>query len=336
MAGHGTYIREGPGRAEVAFAVADAWHGHGIATVLLAHLAAAAAEEGIETFTATVLSENRRMLGVFHDSGFPVVARRAEGEIEIELPTSLSPAARQRFEERQRTADVAAVAHVLRPSSVAVIGGRRGQGLRGALHRVEDPAALAVRRGRRRARGDRRRRPTRSSTPRAACAAKGVRALVVLTAGSSRTSDELLAVCRSAGMRLVGPDSPRRREPGDRVRRDRRSRRAAAGRHRLRVAERRVRDRGDRRGGGARPRLLVVRLDGRQGRPLGQRLHGVLGAGRRHVGAAALPGVVRQPAPVRPDRAPDHAGEADRGGQGRPHGAARRPRTPARCSRRRT
>ena len=25
------------------------------------------------------------MLGVFHDSGFPVVARRAEGEIEIEL-----------------------------------------------------------------------------------------------------------------------------------------------------------------------------------------------------------------------------------------------------------
>ena len=95
VVGHGTYIRAGPGRAEVAFAVADAWHGHGIATVLLAHLAHAAAGEGIETFSATVLSENRRMLGVFHDSGFPVVARRSEGEIELELPTSLSRAARR-------------------------------------------------------------------------------------------------------------------------------------------------------------------------------------------------------------------------------------------------
>ena len=53
---HGTYICEAPGRAEVAFAVADAWHGHGIATVLLAHLAHAASTAGVETFTATVLS----------------------------------------------------------------------------------------------------------------------------------------------------------------------------------------------------------------------------------------------------------------------------------------
>src|SRR5215210_356018 len=122
VVGHGTCVPAAPGRAEVAFAVADAWHGHGIATVLLAHLAHAAAGQGIDTFIATVLSENRRMLGVFHDSGFPVVSRRAEGEIELELPTSLSAGARRRFEERQRVADVAAVAHVLRPSSVAVIG----------------------------------------------------------------------------------------------------------------------------------------------------------------------------------------------------------------------
>ena len=204
VAGHGTYIREGPERAEVAFAVADAWHGHGIATVLLAHLAAAAAEEGIETFTATVLSENRRMLGVFHDSGFPVVARRAEGEIEIELPTSLSPAARQRFEERQRTADVAAVAHVLRPSSVAVIGDAE-VGFAGAVRRVEDPAALAS------VEGDVELAviavpPDAVLDAARACAAKGVRALVVRTAGVADVA-ELLAVCRSAGMRLVGPGS---------------------------------------------------------------------------------------------------------------------------------
>ena len=217
VVGHGTYIRAGSGRAEVAFAVADAWHGHGIATVLLAHLAHAAAGEGIETFGANVLSENRRMLGVFHDSGFPVVARRSEGEIELEFPTSLSRAARERFEERQRTADVAAVAHVLRPASVAVIGGSeargtlggevvrnlRAGGFAGALHVLPDGAALAG--------VDGAVELAVIAVPADAvveaageCAAKGVRALVVLTAVAE--PDELLAVCRDAGMRMVGPD----------------------------------------------------------------------------------------------------------------------------------
>src|SRR5215210_1469299 len=105
VVGHGTYLHATPGRAEVAFAVADAWHGHGIATVLLAHLAHAASAGGIGTFEATVLSENRHMLGVFHDSGFPVASHRSEGAIEIEFPTSLSRDARCRFEDRQREAD---------------------------------------------------------------------------------------------------------------------------------------------------------------------------------------------------------------------------------------
>jgi acyl-CoA synthetase (NDP forming) len=45
------------------------------------------------------------------------------------------------------------------------------------------------------------------------CAAKGVSALVVLTAGFAEVGgegrarqDELLAVCREAGMRMVGPN----------------------------------------------------------------------------------------------------------------------------------
>ena len=207
VVGHGTYIRAGSGRAEVAFAVADAWHGHGIATVLLAHLAQAAAGEGIETFSANVLSENRRMLGVFRDSGFPVVARRSEGEIDLEFPTSLSRAARERFEERQRTADVAAVAHVLRPASVAVIGGSgevvrnvRAGGFAGPLHVLPDSSALDV--AVEVAVID---VPADAVVEAArACAATGARALVVLTAVAE--PGELLAVCRHAGMRMVGPD----------------------------------------------------------------------------------------------------------------------------------
>ncbi len=236
VVGHGTYLCEAAGRAEVAFAVADAWQGHGIATVLLAHLAQAASTAGIGTFTAIVLSGNHRMLRVLHDSGFLVSARRAGREIEIEFPTSLSRDARRRFEERQREADVAAVGYVLRPSSVAVIGASRRPGtVGGELVRnllaagFSGPLHLVNARG-----GEVAGRPTVRSicdvdgevelaviaVPASAvvdvaraCADKGVRALVVLTAGFAEVGpagralqDDLLTVCRAAGMRMVGPN----------------------------------------------------------------------------------------------------------------------------------
>ena len=212
---HATYFRETQDRAEVAFAVADAWHGHGIATVLLAHLAQAASSDGVGTFTATVLSENHRMLGVFRDSGFAVSAHRSDGEVQLEFPTSLSLAARRRFEARQRNAGVAAVAHVLRPASVAVIGAAeppgaevvrnlRAGGFARPLHGVDEAGALAA------VEGDV--ELAVLAVPAAvvidaarACAAKGVRALVVLTPGFTEV-DELLAVCRAAGMRMLGPN----------------------------------------------------------------------------------------------------------------------------------
>ena len=216
--------------------MADAWHGHGIATVLLAHLAHAASTAGIDTFTAIVLAGNHRMLGVFHESGFLVSARRSEGAIEIEFPTSLSRDARRRYEERQREADVAAVGHVLRPSSVAVIGASRrpgtvgGEVVRNLLAAgFSGPLHLVNARG-----GEVAGRPTVRSIADVegdvelaviavpanavldvarACAAKGVRALVVLTAGFADVGpagralqDELLAACRAAGMRMVGPN----------------------------------------------------------------------------------------------------------------------------------
>jgi acyl-CoA synthetase (NDP forming)/RimJ/RimL family protein N-acetyltransferase len=212
---HATFFRETPDRAEVAFAVADAWHGHGLATVLLAHLAHAASGEGVGTFTATVLSENRRMLGVFRDSGFAVSAHRSEGEVHLEFPTSLSPEARRRFEARQRDAGVAAVAHVLRPASVAVIGtsgppgaevvrNLRAGGFTRPLQLVDEAGALAA------VDGDVELAvlavPAAAVVEAArACAAKGVRALVVLTPGFTEV-DDLLAVCRAAGMRMLGPN----------------------------------------------------------------------------------------------------------------------------------
>ena len=125
---HGAYVRIDGERAEVAFVVADAWQGHGIATIMLGQLAAAAQAHGITAFNAEVLPGNHRMIGVFRDSGFPVELRSRGDVIEVELPTSLSEVALERFERRERTASVAAMRNFLRPSSVAVIGASRRRG----------------------------------------------------------------------------------------------------------------------------------------------------------------------------------------------------------------
>ena len=102
---HGAYIGIDAERAEVAFLVADEWQGRGIATILLAHLADVAERHGFETFTAEVMPANHRMIEVFRESGFPIDMHSTRDSIEIELPTSLSPQALDRFEERERTAE---------------------------------------------------------------------------------------------------------------------------------------------------------------------------------------------------------------------------------------
>jgi predicted CoA-binding protein/GNAT superfamily N-acetyltransferase len=135
---HGMYVREKPDEAEVAFAVADDRQGHGIATLMLAQLAELAVAEGIHTFIALVMPGNHRMIDVFRESGYPVEVRSGPDVIEVSFPTSLTPEGRLRFEDRERTAAVAAVGHALRPASVAVVGASRKRGTVGGevLHNI--------------------------------------------------------------------------------------------------------------------------------------------------------------------------------------------------------
>ena len=72
--------------AEVAFVVADAYHHHGLATMLLRRLARAALDRGVDRFYAETLPMNQAMLGVFRDSGFPVVSRFDRGVVKVEFP----------------------------------------------------------------------------------------------------------------------------------------------------------------------------------------------------------------------------------------------------------
>jgi acetate---CoA ligase (ADP-forming) len=238
LVGHAGFERQPdhPERAEVALEIADAMQGKGLGTLLLGQLAEAANQLGVQVLGAEVLPENHQMIKVFRDCGFPVKTQTIPGVILIEFPTSLSPEALERFERREQVAATAAMDAFLAPRSVAVIGAsrRRGSvagelfhnllaaGFNGPVYPVNpkaavvqsvlayksvldvpgpvDLAVLAL--------------PAPYVVQVAGeCAAKGVRAIVVISAGFAETGPEgaqrqreLLAVCRAAGLRLIGPN----------------------------------------------------------------------------------------------------------------------------------
>ena len=85
VAGGGRYIVCRPGVAEIAFVVVDAFHGQGIGSLLMRHLAILGRAAGLREFTAEVLGENASMLGVFRKSGLPMTTRRGDGVIHVSL-----------------------------------------------------------------------------------------------------------------------------------------------------------------------------------------------------------------------------------------------------------
>jgi acetate---CoA ligase (ADP-forming) len=124
--------------AEVAFAVADALQGHGIGTRLLEQLAAVARSQGIDTFDADVLGENRRMLEVFRECGYGVSSRIASGICQVTLSLSPTDAFADKTAARSRIAATASMQPFFEPRHVAVIGANRERGKIGAevLHNL--------------------------------------------------------------------------------------------------------------------------------------------------------------------------------------------------------
>src|SRR5579859_3976051 len=236
VVGHAMYVQEGPRKAELALAIADAYQGRGLGTILLGQLAEAATLAGIEVLEAIVKPENHRMLDMLRESGFPLVARSEPGEVRAEMPTLLTPDGLRQCEDRERLAAVAAVKHLLAPRSVAVIGASRQRGTIGAelFHNIlnnhftgplypVNPSADEIE-------GVRAYKAVTDipgdvdlaviTVPSVAveevarqCAEKGVRSLVVISAGFGESGavgrelqQNLLEICRRSGMRLVGPN----------------------------------------------------------------------------------------------------------------------------------
>lgn len=81
-------VVDDPQVAEVAIVVAHEDHSVGVGTALLKHLAPVARAHGIKRFIADVLGENRTMLTVFFDLGWPCrpIDYGFVRHLEIELP----------------------------------------------------------------------------------------------------------------------------------------------------------------------------------------------------------------------------------------------------------
>jgi acyl-CoA synthetase (NDP forming)/GNAT superfamily N-acetyltransferase len=234
--GVGSYFAGSAARAEVAFAVDDRLHGHGIATALLERLAAYGRDQLFEYFSASVLPENSEMLDVFRDSGFEVGSTTDAGVVDVRLSLQDSPTSIAAADEREREATIASLRAILKPRAIAVVGASRKEsnlgrrvldsllvsGFQGRIYPVNpsiselhgercfftardlpagvDLAVIAV---------------PRESVLAAVddCAIAGVKGIVVISAGFAESDargrelqTELVERVRGYGMRMVGPN----------------------------------------------------------------------------------------------------------------------------------
>jgi acetyl coenzyme A synthetase (ADP forming)-like protein len=232
----GSYLARDAKTAEVALVVADGFREKGLGTILLERLALVAVQNGFARFWALTTADNVPMFDVFRASGFVVREQPEGGNLEVDLsllPTEQSVA---RSESRDRVATVASLLPLFRPNAVAVVGASRDPsaigrhaldalvraGFRGPVYPINPKAAEIA--------GLRAYPTVRDApgpvdlaviaVPAAAvlgvvddCAARGVRALVVLSAGFAEAGpggvalqQALVDKVRGYGMRLVGPN----------------------------------------------------------------------------------------------------------------------------------
>ena len=330
-------------------AVDDAFRGKGLGTLLLERLALVAVRHGIQHFWAVTQADNQAMVDVFRESGFELREELAKGYLEVDLSILPSEQSVARTEMRDRVATAASLRPFFRPRAVAVIGASRdptsiGGRLLNALLETRfngpvypvNPKAANV--GGLRAYPSVRDLPgpvdlAVIAVPAAAvpavvedCAARGVRALVVISAGFAEVGAEgreqqrrLAEQVRGHGMRMIGPNclGLMNTDPAVRLNASFSPIFPAAGRIAMSSqsgASGSGRPRG-RSATGTGP--VHLRQRRQQGRRLRQRPPAILGRRRKHRRHPALPGIVRQSPAVRADCAAGRPAQADCRGQER-------------------
>ena len=225
-----------PERAEVAFAIADALQGRGVGTRMLETLADVARDHAIGIFDAFVLYDNQQMMRVFRDSGFEVKTQLESGVLHVTLSLEPTPAHEARAAERSQAAATASMKSFFEPRAVVVVGANRSRGRIGSeiLHNLiaggftgklfaVHPSASSI--------DGVPAFPSVTCIPESIdlavicvpcaevtsvvddCIAKGVKALVIISAGFGETGPDgrtleraILEKVRSAGIRMIGPN----------------------------------------------------------------------------------------------------------------------------------
>ncbi|MCJ7725307.1 MAG: GNAT family N-acetyltransferase, partial [Acidimicrobiia bacterium] len=229
-------MEDDPSAAEVAFEVEDAHHGRGLGSHLLSHLTNYARNDGVTAFRAFVLAENYPMMRLFRGSGYRMKRGMGEGVYEVEFPVEKSDEALRVESAHEQLAVANSLLPIFYPRSVAIIGASRDQqSIGGRLMRnvldarfngavfpvnpnspavgsvkayrsvldIPDPIDVAVVVV-----------PAKYVVPVVEeCAQKGVKGLVVISAGFSETGAagaalelELRDTVRASGMRMIGPN----------------------------------------------------------------------------------------------------------------------------------
>lgn len=236
IVGAGSYTGRSGDAAEVAIAVADAFQGKGVGTLLLERLALLAVRHGLVRFWAVTSIDNSRMIEVFRSSGFAMRQEAKEGLVEVDLAAAPTKESVAQNELRDRLATAASLRPFFYPDGVAVIGASRDPSSIGyrivkclmdnqfqgpiypvnphadridalraypsveTLPKTVDLAIIAV---------------PRDSVMRVVdeCANRAIKTLIVITAGFAETGADgrelqqaLLEKTRGYGMRMIGPN----------------------------------------------------------------------------------------------------------------------------------
>lgn len=231
----GSYSRRDGDSAEVAFAVDNSFQGKGLGTVLLERLALLAVRHGYRRLWAVTRVDNPAMRDVFRESGFAVRETARGGDIEVFLSMTPDENTVARFDVRDRVATVASLRPFFKPNAVAVVGASRdpsGIGYRTLKALIDNgfkQPIFAVNPKAEQILGLKA-YPSVKDLPQQVdlailvvpcqavleavdhCAARGVRALVVITAGfaevrgGAELQRDLVQKVRGYGMRMIGPN----------------------------------------------------------------------------------------------------------------------------------
>lgn len=232
----GSYIAHDEETAEFAVAVDDTFHGKGIGALLLERLAVIAVGNGFVNFLALTSPNNQAMLETFRSSGFKMEEVVKNDLIQVNIAVTPREKSVERSVMRDRLFTTASIRPFFKPHSVAVVGASRepgsigyrimqqlvGQQFNGPVYPVNPKAGVICSI---RAYKSVRELPEPVDlaiivVPKKFvlsviddCAARGVKAVVVISAGFAETDDEgkalqaeLVEKVRGHGMRMVGPN----------------------------------------------------------------------------------------------------------------------------------